>query len=299
MFAASAQVDYAYVAAAARQALSEQGEPRIWRCAPAARCAISWSMNSRTPRSSSSSCCERSPPAGSAATDAPCSWSGDPMQSIYQFREAEVGLFLRARDHGVGDIRLEALQLRRNFRSRAPLIAWINAAVRATVSAPRTTRAWRPIRYLPSVPARSETRRRRSGGDAASLAWPVIWHGEAAARACRSCARRARRDRAASIAVLRGAAATHARRSWRSCARPASPCAGVDLEPLRERPVIRICAALTRVLLHGADRTAWLALLRAPWCGLTLAELEALLGGAARAICSRLRLQAQCRKIRQ
>src|ERR1700691_3884346 len=51
---------------------------------------------------------------------------GDPMQSIYQFREAEVSLFLRARDHGVGEVGFEALQLRRNFRSSAPLIAWVN-----------------------------------------------------------------------------------------------------------------------------------------------------------------------------
>ena len=51
---------------------------------------------------------------------------GDPMQSIYQFREAEVGLFLRARDHGIGSVRLEPLQLTRNFRSAPEVIEWIN-----------------------------------------------------------------------------------------------------------------------------------------------------------------------------
>ena len=46
---------------------------------------------------------------------------GDPMQSIYGFREAEVALFLKARDHGVGNIRLTPLELSVNFRSMPEL----------------------------------------------------------------------------------------------------------------------------------------------------------------------------------
>jgi len=53
----------------------------------------------------------------------------------------------------------------------------------------------------------------------------------------------------------------------------------MDVEPLSECPMIYDLMALTRALLHPADRISWLAILRAPWCGLTLSDMLTLAGG--------------------
>jgi ATP-dependent helicase/nuclease subunit A len=52
----------------------------------------------------------------------------------------------------------------------------------------------------------------------------------------------------------------------------------VDLVPLAERPIVRDLVQLGSALHDLADRSAWLAVLRAPWCGARLATLSALSG---------------------
>ena len=54
----------------------------------------------------------------------------------------------------------------------------------------------------------------------------------------------------------------------------------IDIEPLAEQAIVRDLVMLARALLHWGDRSAWLAVLRAPWVGLTLADLLTVARGA-------------------
>ena len=53
---------------------------------------------------------------------------GDPMQSIYRFREADVGLFIKLSEARgrINDIDLKPLVLSENFRSQKSLVDWFN-----------------------------------------------------------------------------------------------------------------------------------------------------------------------------
>ena len=52
---------------------------------------------------------------------------GDPMQSIYRFRDANVSLFMKIATQGVGQIPLLFRQLEVNFRSNQNIIDWVNS----------------------------------------------------------------------------------------------------------------------------------------------------------------------------
>lgn len=208
---------------------------------------------------------------------------GDPMQSIYQFREADVGLFVRARDYGIGRISLESLALGRNFRSQSAVVEFVNE-VFAKVFPPRDDSRESAVAYLPCMAATDKA------PNATVTITPRVWVIDGGAESDR--AREAqeirrlvesiRRDSpTATIAVL-VAARRHAIDIVARLRAGRIAVQGVDLVPLAETPVVQDLLALTRALRSPLDRVAWLAVLRAPWCGATLVELSSLLGDDSR-----------------
>jgi ATP-dependent exoDNAse (exonuclease V) beta subunit len=81
---------------------------------------------------------------------------GDPMQSIYRFRNAEVEQFVAARAHGIGRLPLEPLTLAVNFRSTRPVIDWHNDAFSRVLPARDDLRR-EAVAFTPSRPAPSSS----------------------------------------------------------------------------------------------------------------------------------------------
>ena len=240
---------------------------------------------------------------------------GDPKQSIYLFREARVERFLRTMDEGrLGDINLQALCLSTNFRSQAGLISKFNEDFSQLF--PRlgdpSLRGGEAV-DVPFVAAVADRPVSTSGG--------MVWHtsvlGEEEYNKDLELLREPTLDHRANEALhirrlieqrLHLPLPANRQTPWRIAVlgrnrkhlsavvaelkqdRGSGPVAfrAVELDPLRELQEVNDAFALTRALLHPADRVAWLAVLHAPWCGLGLADLLALTGADSDATVAQL-----------
>jgi ATP-dependent exoDNAse (exonuclease V) beta subunit len=197
---------------------------------------------------------------------------GDPMQSIFRFREAEVGLFLQAARDGIGGVRLERLQLEMNFRSEQGIVDWVNDVFRDVLKGGDDI-ATGAVRFAPSSAIKP------AGGEGAVSVHAFFdKDDEAEAERVVEIVRDARAAGAKAAVLVRSRA--HLTSILRALRRANQKYRAVEIDELGEVAITQDLLALTRALLHPADRVAWLAILRAPWCGLTLADLHALAAGA-------------------
>jgi ATP-dependent helicase/nuclease subunit A len=190
---------------------------------------------------------------------------GDPMQSIYRFREAKVALFLQAWEQGLGSVALERLTLTTNFRSQAGLVGWFNASF-PHILPPEADAASGAVPYSKSTPKDPAL-----PGEAST--WHQLPNRTSEAEKIVDLVRNAQGTKAILV------------RSRLALADivPALKAAGIryraiEIEHLGEKQVVQDLYALTRALLHLGDRIAWLSLLRAPWLALPLEKLLEIAG---------------------
>ena len=191
---------------------------------------------------------------------------GDPSQSIYGFRAAEVKLFLDAfENQQLGSVRLLPLRLTTNFRSTSEIVGWIDEVLgpampvddpaNGAVKLQQAIANRKPGHIPPSVIPLIDD----DGSEEAQHILDII----------------AKAEDAGQVAILVRSRA-HLIKILPALRNSGIRYEAVEIDPLKEQQHVLDLLALTRALVHLADRVSWLACLRAPWCGLTLADLSAL-----------------------
>ena len=192
---------------------------------------------------------------------------GDPMQSIYRFRKAEVGLFLRAQQQGIGHITLENLQLTCNFRSHGNLVSWFNRTF-SGIFPTRDEMSIGAVRYSPAQLIKPDDGEQR-----------VFFHPhiqsqqEEAQTVIHIIQQQLAQSETSRIAIL-VRARSHLIDIVQALKQANIAYQASEIEALNRQPIITDLVSLTLALMLPAHRIAWLACLRAPWCGLLLEDLH-------------------------
>ena len=194
---------------------------------------------------------------------------GDPMQSIYRFREAEVGLFIHARENGIGRHTLESVKLSRNFRSQSTIVKWVNDRIGQLFPENENIAAG-AIAYTDSHPASTD------GGKVQILSY-ADKHKEAISL---SNLLHEELQKNSKEPAYRAAIIVRSRKDVEDILpelkRKNIAYRAIDFDSLVTKPVIQDLLALTKIVLQPGNISAKLSLLRAPFCGLTLNELYTL-----------------------
>lgn len=200
---------------------------------------------------------------------------GDAMQSCYGFRNANVGIYLEVRDKGLGGLPLTPLQLTANFRSRPPVIDWVNSVFGGAFPA-------RPDICRGAVPY-SDSEATHGDAPGAGVHVKIISYDSEQRAEARAWEARSLFDRLCQIREQHPGESVAILARTRSHLAPlvsllrdsGMPWQATDVDSMDSLMVIEDLLSLTAALANPADELAWLALLRAPWCGLDSGELLA------------------------
>ncbi|MBD3654688.1 exodeoxyribonuclease V subunit beta [Kangiella sp.] len=193
---------------------------------------------------------------------------GDPMQSIYRFREANVGLFIKTQQEGINGFPVTSLQLTANFRSSPAIINWVNRRFEA-IFPQHDDVLLGAVSYSPA-----EAMKPQGEQDFVDFLTNFDQPGWTEAEyIAQSVQRILKQDPKGSIAVLvRGRA--HAQEIMQQFRVSGISYYAKDMEYLSHKSCVTDLMMLCRLLLQPQDGIAWTALLKSPYMGLTLAELS-------------------------
>ena len=196
---------------------------------------------------------------------------GDPMQSIYGFRQAEVGLFLQVCQYGIGSLTLQHLKLSYNFRSYYQVIQ-ANNQLFETIFPTKNNRQVGAIGYHPSEHP-SQNKPDHQPDDAIEFyGYDGRQDQEEALQVGKIIQARCLKYPKQSIAVL-VRSRTHLDAIIAVLKKQNIAFEAHRIKKLSHNRHVQDLLCLTKALSHLGDKLAWLSILRAPWCGLILNDL--------------------------
>ena len=195
---------------------------------------------------------------------------GDPVQSIYGFRAAEVALFTQAwEDERLGAVRLTPLRLKTNFRSTPEIVGWVEQNLSPVMAATDKTKG--AVQLERAVSSRAES------GNSPDLI-PLV-DDKSGIREAEEIIEILRSNKAVGETAILVRSRSHVVSILPALRNAGIAYQAIEIDELKDQQHVLDLLALTRAVLHLADRVSWLACLRAPWCGLTSSDLSALAEG--------------------
>ncbi|MBL4580663.1 MAG: UvrD-helicase domain-containing protein [Gammaproteobacteria bacterium] len=199
---------------------------------------------------------------------------GDAMQSCYGFRNANVGLFIKLRESGLGPIPVTPIDLLANFRSDSGVVDWVNAVFSGAfpehndISRGAVSYSHSHAVHPKDIETAVSTRIYQFDEDGKNQAYI-----EEAAYIADEISRLRKQHSQRKIAILirsRG----HLKFILPALREAEIPWLANEIDRLDTLPLITDLISLTSAVCNQADRLSWLAILRAPWCGISLEDLH-------------------------
>jgi len=208
---------------------------------------------------------------------------GDPMQSVYRFRNAEVAMFLDCCERGINNLKLQYLTLSTNFRSQAHLIHYFNASFSKVLGQHNDANFGQVAYSTASLPPNSEESVANDPAEASASQLLLADNNEEQLAAIVDHIRVLRRDADTDdtdIAIL--VTTRTAVSDLVSALEQASiPWQGTELHPLAETAIVSDLYTLAQVLRNPFDRLSFTTLLRCPMVGMGLKDIHACLSPTA------------------
>lgn len=208
---------------------------------------------------------------------------GDPMQSIYRFREGDVALFTQVQTHGIGPVEVTPLTLTVNFRASPVLTQWVNQSF-ASIFPKQADADTGGIPFAASQAFKTDP--------GSVTVHPLIDVNKQveAEHVANLCMAAICDDAEHTVAILVRSRA-QATPIFTALREQGLAYESVDMDLVGERIVVRDLITLVLALRYPHDRLHWLSLLRSPFVGLTLHDLHTLVGDADTSVAVIERLQ--------